>query len=200
VTSKSHLIEFELWDDDSNPELIGSFVIELDTYEDQQVHCRWYDLEGPEGISSGEVKITGQWIYSMTRFHNSCLDKYDRNITQCEKLLSQVTEHLESLYTLDGKELLTTWLDPPSLTLISSKSRKGKHFLSIPCSRHGSLLGTPRSKTRKNTRYINIKDSFSSPRLPESDRYNSFLDEEKSYERQPFKFDFLAIGMYLSTK
>ena len=54
VTSKNHAIEVEVWDDERHPEFIGSFIIDLETYEDQQVHSRWYDLEGPEGISNGE--------------------------------------------------------------------------------------------------------------------------------------------------
>eukprot|EP00358_Blepharisma_japonicum_P002463 CAMPEP_0202952304 /NCGR_PEP_ID=MMETSP1395-20130829/37478_1 /ASSEMBLY_ACC=CAM_ASM_000871 /TAXON_ID=5961 /ORGANISM="Blepharisma japonicum, Strain Stock R1072" /LENGTH=172 /DNA_ID=CAMNT_0049662121 /DNA_START=75 /DNA_END=594 /DNA_ORIENTATION=+ len=36
IIASDHLIEFELWDDDSNPELIGSFFIELGNYEDNK--------------------------------------------------------------------------------------------------------------------------------------------------------------------
>lgn len=40
ITSLSHSIEIEVWDDDRNPELIGSFSIEQDSYKDQLVHSR----------------------------------------------------------------------------------------------------------------------------------------------------------------
>lgn len=40
IKNKSHIVELEVWDDDTNPELIGSFAIELESYEDQQVHSR----------------------------------------------------------------------------------------------------------------------------------------------------------------
>ena len=195
VINKSHMIEIEVWDDDRNPEFIGSFFIELDSYTDQQVHTRWYDLEGPEGISNGEVKIVGQWIYDLLSFHEMFIDKYDHLIGINEKTLGVISEHINKLYTLDGKELLIVWLTPPQPP-VQQKSRRNQHYLSVPTSKNNSVIGSPRNSP--TNRYT--KPPFFDQTSPEKDdrRINSPLAYSNKPQRPPT--DYFAVGMYLTNR
>jgi hypothetical protein len=192
VQNKTHIIEVEVWDDDSNPEFIGSFFIELDNFSDQIVHTRWYDLEGPEGISNGEVKVVGQWIYDLLSFHEMYITKYDHLINQNEKILATLTDHVNKLYTLDGKELLIAWLTPPQPPA-PSKSRRSQHFLSIPTSKNNSILGSPRTSPSRSKQPAH----YSSPDKEER-RINSPL----AYSNKPQRpsTDYFAVGMYLTNR
>lgn len=125
----------------------------------------------------------------MLNFHEMFMDKYDRNISQNEKELKLVEEQINHLYTLDGKSLLTAWLLPPVVAQ-PPKSRRSRHFLSVPPSRHSSIVGTPISSPKKTRNY-------------ESDFLNSRSDivrydtphREKEKNHKPLNY--FAIGMFL---
>lgn len=193
IANKNHMIEIEVWDDDTNPEFIGSFFLEVETFADQQVHTRWYDLEGPEGISNGEVKVVGQWIYDMLRFHEMYIDKYDHLINVNEKTLAIINEHINKLYTLDGKELLIAWLTPPQ-PQAQPKSRRSQHFLSVPTSKNNSIIGSPRNSTDR----FNPRDSYD--RSPEKD--DRRISSPLAYSNKPQRpvTDYFAVGMYLTNR
>lgn len=192
VQNKTHLIEIEVWDDDANPEFIGSFFIEIETFSDQIVHTRWYDLEGPEGISNGEVKVVGQWIYDMLSFHEMYIDKYDHLINLNEKILGTLTDHVNKLYTLDGKELLLSWLSPPQPPA-QPKSRRSQHYLSIPTSKNNSILGSPRTSPNRSKQPV----SDSSP-----ERGERRISSPLAYSNKPQRpaTDYFAVGMYLTNR
>ena len=198
IANKGHSIEVEVWDDERHPEFIGSFIVELETYEDQQVHCRWYDLEGPEGISNGEVKVIGQWLYNMQAFHQMYIEKYEHLIAVNEKCLLQITEQINKLYTLDGKFLLQAWLSPPPPPA-QAKSRRSQHFLSVPPSKNNSIIGSPRNSPK--SRYA--KPAVFSNLLANKDfdkiRYESPLSHSTSRATH-HTLDYFAIGMFLSNK
>ena len=195
VIDKSHEIEIEVWDDDTNPEFIGSFFIDLDSFSDQQVHTRWYDLVGPEMISNGEVKIVGQWIYNLLAFHEMFIDKYDHLIGVNEKILGIISEHINKLYTLDGRELLIAWLTPPQ-TMVQAKTRRNQHFLSVPASKNNSVIGSPRNSPAN--RYS--KQPFIDQTSP--DRSDRRISSPLAYSNKPQRqsTDYFAIGMYLTNR
>jgi hypothetical protein len=194
VSNKHHLIEVEVWDDDTNPEFIGSFFIEVDSYSDQQAHTRWYDLEGPEGISNGEVKVIGQWIYDLLSFHQMYIEKYDHLINVNEKTLGVISEHVNKLYTLDGKDLLIAWLTPPQPPA-GPKSRRSQHYLSIPTSRNNSIIGSPRTSP---TNRPNRQPAFDLS--PERDDRKISSPLAYSHRPQRTATDYFAVGMYLTNR
>lgn len=198
VAHKNHAIEVEVWDDERHPEFIGSFILDLDTYEDQQVHCRWYDLEGPEGISNGEVKVVGQWLYNMHAFHQMYIEKYEHLIAMNEKSLLLVTDQINKLYSLDGRQLLQAWLSPPPQP-IQPKSRRSQHFLSVPPSKNNSIIGSPRNSPK--SRYA--KPAVFSNLLANKDfdkiRYESPLSHSTS-KVVHHSLDYFAIGMFMNNK
>ena len=198
IINKDHFIELEVWDDERNPEFIGSFVLDLDTFEDQQVHARWYDLEGPEGISNGEIKVVGQWIYDMISFHQMYIDKYDVLIAANEKNLVLITEQINKLYSLDGIDLLKAWLTPP-ITANQQKSRRSQHFLSVAPSKNNSVLGSP--KTSPKSRYANpvAFSNFLATKDFDKIRYESPLAYSSS-KAGHYSLDYFAIGMFVSNK
>lgn len=198
ITNKSHQIEVEVWDDERHPEFIGSFILELDTYEDQQVHCRWYDLEGPEGISNGEVKVVGQWLFNLHTFHEMFIDKYEHLIGLNEKNLVLVTEQISKLYSLDGKELLQAWLSPPPPP-VQAKSRRSQHFLSVPPSKNNSIIGSPRSSPKSRYTKPSAFSNFLANKDFEKIRYESPLGYSSS-KPSHYSLDYFAIGMFVSNR
>ncbi|OMJ75920.1 hypothetical protein SteCoe_24815 [Stentor coeruleus] len=198
INNKGHLIEVELWDDERHPEFIGSFVVDLDTYEDQQVHCRWYDLEGPEGISNGEVKVVGQWLYNLVTFHQMYIDKYDHMINVNEKSLVQMTEQINKLYSFDGRELLIAWLTPPPPPA-QAKSSRCQHYLSIPPSKNNSVIGSPKNSPKSRYTKPAAFSNFLANKDFDKIRYESPL----GYSQQKpshVSLDYFAIGMFISSK
>jgi C2 domain len=198
ILNKSHNIEVEVWDDEVTPEFIGSFVLDLDTYEDQQVHCRWYDLEGPEGISNGEVKVLGQWLYNLLTFHQMFIDKYEHLITINEKSLLLITQQINKLYSLDGIELLQAWLSPPPPPTIS-KNRRSQHFLSIPPSKNNSVIGSPKNSPK--SRYVKPAafSNFLAAKEFDKIRYESPLGYSSARPTH-YSLDYFAIGMFVSNR
>jgi hypothetical protein len=198
VNNRSHLIEVEVWDDERHPEFIGSFILDLETFEDQQVHCRWYDLEGPEGISNGEVKVYGQWLYNLVSFHQLYIDKYEHLIGMNEKSLALVTEQINKLYSLDGKGLLQAWLSPPPPPG-QAKSRRSQHFLSVPPSKNNSIIGSPKNSPKSRYAKPAAFSNFLNAKEFDKIRYESPLGYSSSKPAH-YSLDYFAIGMFMASK
>jgi len=176
IKHKNHEIIVELLDDDQNPESIGLCQIELESFEDQQVHTRWYDLESVDEINAGEVKIVGQWVYNMTEFHQNNAEKYESLLSLTEKNLARVSEQVMNLYEYRGKDLLEAWLIPPA-RISPSKSRRSQHFLSVPGSRSASQVSSPTQSRKSNYNFPKIE-----------------------YTQAGCSLDFFAIGMFVTSK
>ena len=198
VLSKHHAIEVEVWDDERHPEFIGSFILDLESFEDQQVHSRWYDLEGPEGISNGEVKVVGQWLFNLQTFHEMFIDKYEHLIGLNEKNLVLVSEQISKLYSLDGMELLQAWLSPPPPP-VQAKSRRSQHFLSVPPSKNNSVIGSPRVSPKSRYAKPSAFSNFLATKDFEKARYESPL-EYASNKPSHYSLDYFAIGMLVSKR
>ena len=120
------------------------------------------------------------------------IDKYDHLIGVNEKTLAVISDHINKLYTLDGKELLIAWLTPPQ-PLSQPKSRRSQHYLSIPTSRNNSVLGSPRSSPVSR----HSKPSFLDYGSP--DREDRRISSPLAYSNKPQRpsTDYFAVGMYL---
>ena len=102
--SMNSALTVEVWDDKSQ---LGTVPLLLDDYYDQCYLTLWYDLQG---APAGELKIAGQWVHSMIKFHELKLHNCETLIAKTQYQLAQCKASLRQLLSVDEKTALRAWL------------------------------------------------------------------------------------------
>lgn len=199
ISTRKARIRIEIWDDDRNPELIGTVNIDLASIADQKVHNRLYDINGPEGIMNGQLLVELQWMYELRSYHTSFIKHYEQLISDTQDTLDDSVSHLDLFINSQDKALLAEWFgSAPEVKTIKESRKAG--YSSLSHSRAPSQLSSPVTPKRSNSRGRTKKNQLSLSLLTDSD-FISFETPSKSYQRRiKYEIDYVAIGLFYLIK
>jgi hypothetical protein len=196
INTRKARVRIEIWDDDRNPELIGTVEIDLKSMTDQKVHNRLYDINGPEGIMNGQLLVELQWMYDLRTYHSNFMQHYEDLIETTQETLDDSMSHLDLFISSQDKALLAEWFGNPQETKTIREVRKAG-YSSLAHSRAPSQVSSPVTPRRSGSRSRNSKKPQLSLSLLSDSDFVSFETPSKSYKRRiKYEIDYLAIGLY----
>jgi len=187
VTDKYSCIRIQIFDDETNPELIGTVDLELESLTDQNLHSQWCDIVGQEGISNGELKIIAQWTHKSSNIHTESAGVYGSIIEKTKEQIEETDRKIEVMLKGDIHEALEVWFagqDPDT----EAEIRNSK-FLSFAATRLSSLLVSPQGLQSGSS-------AFNFGNLIYSEANSEYLKNEPAMSLFPASTKFLTIGFY----
>mmetsp|Transcript_23393 Transcript_23393/g.41506 ORF Transcript_23393/g.41506 Transcript_23393/m.41506 type:complete len:364 (-) Transcript_23393:55-1146(-) len=200
ISTRKAKVRIEIWDDDRNPELIGTVNVELNSIADQKVHNRLYDIEGPEGIMNGQLLVELQWLYDLKTYHKNFIKHYEELIRTTQDTLDDSVSHLDLFINSQEKALLAEWFGTAQETKTLKEVRKAG-YSSLSHSRAPSQVSSPVTPKRSGSRNRAAKKNQLSLSLLSDSDFVSFETPSKSYQRKiKYEIDYVAIGLYYMLK
>jgi hypothetical protein len=187
VTDKYYCIRIQIFDDETNPELIGTVDLELESLTDQNLHSQWCDIVGQEGISNGELNIIAQWTHKSSNIHTESAEVYGSIIEKTKEQIEETERKIEVMLKGDIHEALEVWFagqDPDA----EAEIRNSK-FLSFAATKLTSLLTSPKG-------FQSGSPGFNFGNLIYSEANSEYLKNEPAMSLFPASTKFLTIGFY----